>query len=413
MAVKPPLLFLCHRIPFPPNKGDKIRSYHLLRHLSDHFDIYLATFVDDPDDWQWVTEVEKYCVGCLFKELKPLSARLRSLSGFMRGRPLSIPYYYAAEMQTWVNARVDEHNISRLLVYSAAMSQYALNPVLPFERRVIDFVDIDSDKWEQYAAQNSWPMNWIYRREGKLLLNEEREVAAEFDASLFVSSAEAELFKELAPEISGKVGFYNNGVDTEYFTPEIDLQNPYGNSERVLVFTGAMDYWPNVDAVSWFVKSIFPAILKKNSEARFCIVGSKPTDAVVQLGNEPGVVVTGRVDDVRPYLKYAVAAVAPMRIARGIQNKVLEAMAMEKPTIVTDQALEGILAIDGEQVLLANTEIEIQNLLQQILNGEHLQIGIRARHKVVNDFSWAENLPLVSQLLVDGAMDGYMEEAHG
>ncbi|MFT5334044.1 MAG: sugar transferase (PEP-CTERM/EpsH1 system associated) [Halioglobus sp.] len=411
--MKPSLLFLCHRIPFPPNKGDKIRSYHLLRHLSGHFDIYLATFVDDPDDWQWVSEVEKYCTDSFFKELKPLAGRLRSLSGFLQGRPLCMPYYHNAEMQTWINARVEEHSISHALVYSAAMSQYALSPKLPFERRVIDFVDIDSDKWAQYAALKSWPMNWVYRREGKLLLSEEREVAAKFDASLFVSSAEAQLFKDLAPESADKIGFYNNGVDTVYFSPEAELLNPYGKADRVLVFTGAMDYWPNVDAVVWVAKSIFPQIVKNNPAAKFYIVGSNPTDTVVQLSKQPGVVVTGRVEDVRPYLKYAAAAVAPMRIARGIQNKVLEAMAMEKPVIVTDQALEGIGAVDGEQVLLANTAVAIEKLVQQLFSGEYSDVGAQARQKVVNDFSWAENLPLVSELLGNGTMISCQEGAHG
>jgi glycosyltransferase involved in cell wall biosynthesis len=133
----------------------------------------------------------------------------------------------------------------------------------------------------------------------------------------------------------------------------------------------------------------------------------------VQLSKQPGVVVTGRVEDVRPYLKYAAAAVAPMRIARGIQNKVLEAMAMEKPVIVTDQALEGIGAVDGEQVLLANTAVAIEKLVQQLFSGEYSDVGAQARQKVVNDFSWAENLPLVSELLGNGTMISCQEGAHG
>ena len=285
---KPPLLFLCHRIPYPPNKGDKIRSFHLLHHLSQHFDIYLATFVDDPEDWPWVPEVEKFCVQSVFLGLNPTAARLRSLTGLVRGKVLSLPYYHNAEMHTWVHSKVAEHGISHVLVFSAAMAQYALDPALAFARKVIDFVDVDSDKWQQYALQKRWPMSWIYRREGELLLEFEREVAREFDAGLFVSSSEADMFRQLAPESAHKVGFYNNGVNTTYFAPDTALPNPYAPGVEVLVFTGAMDYWPNVDAVSWFAREVFPLLLVHYPDLEFFIVGSSPSAAVTQLGALPG-----------------------------------------------------------------------------------------------------------------------------
>jgi glycosyltransferase involved in cell wall biosynthesis len=166
----------------------------------------------------------------------------------------------------------------------------------------------------------------------------------------------------------------------------------------VLVFTGAMDYWPNIDAVTWFAKKVFPGLKKRNPDLRFYIVGSNPADEVERLGNSD-IIVTGRVTDVRPYLKHAIAAVAPMRIARGIQNKVLEAMAMAKPVVVTGQALEGIQAVHGEEVLLGNDEQALQLLVQQVVDGEHMGIGEKARAKVISDFSWEDNLPLVGAFL--------------
>ncbi|MEZ5504083.1 MAG: hypothetical protein R3E50_16035 [Halioglobus sp.] len=152
---KIPLLFLCHRIPYPPNKGDKIRSFHLLHHLSQHFDIYLATFVDDPEDWPWVPEVEKFCVESLFLKMNPTTARLRSLSGLLTGKVLTLPYYHNVDMREWIEERVTARGISHLLVFSAAMAQYVLDPVLEFQRKVIDFVDVDSDKWLQYSRQKN------------------------------------------------------------------------------------------------------------------------------------------------------------------------------------------------------------------------------------------------------------------
>ena len=396
---KIPLLFLCHRIPYPPNKGDKIRSFHLLHHLSQHFEIYLATFVDDAQDWPWVPEVEKFCADSLFVKLKPATARFKSLKGLLSGEVLSLPYYHNADMERWIRTRVEEHQISHLLVFSAAMAQYVIDTPIRFQRKVIDFVDVDSDKWLQYSVQKRWPMSWLYGREGKLLLNFERTVARQFDAGLFVSSSEAAMFRELAPESAHKVGFYNNGVNTEYFSPAPEFANPFRDDERVVVFTGAMDYWPNVDAVTWFAREIFPRLRLLDPSLNFYIVGSSPTSAVTQLAGLPAVKVTGRVDDVRPYLQHAIAAVAPMRVARGVQNKVLEAMAMEKPVIVSSKGLEGIDAEHGQHVILADNVEEYCIGLQQIIDGLHSQLGVQARQCIAKRFNWDANLPEVVYLL--------------
>ena len=400
--MKTPLLFLCHRIPYPPNKGDKIRSFHLLHHLAQHFTIYLATFVDDPDDWPWVPEVEKFCADSLFLELKPWQATLRGLTGLLRGQALSVPYYASDAMQAWVSDRVREHHIEHALVFSSAMGQFATHSTVDFKRKVIDFVDIDSDKWEQYALQKPFPLSMVYRREARRLFEFEQRLARDFDAGLFVSSTEAELFRKLSPDTADKIGFYNNGVNADYFVPDSAYQNPYPDAIKPLVFTGAMDYWPNIDAVTWFASEVLPGLLQRDASIRFYIVGSNPSRAVQQLADYPGVEVTGRVEDVRPYLAYARLAVAPMRIARGVQNKVLEAMAMEKPVIVSNKGLEGIDARHADQVLVAEQPAEYQEQVAQVLAGDWKDIGCRAREFVTRHFAWESNLPEVV-LLLDGA----------
>jgi len=397
--MKTPLLFLCHRIPYPPNKGDKIRSFHLLHHLSQHFDIYLATFVDDPADWPYVPEVEKFCRDCLFVEQKKWPSRLRGLTGLLTGKALSIPFYACREMHQWVADTVNEHQIGHAMVFSSSMAQYVLDTPLKFERKVVDFVDVDSDKWQQYAEQQSWPMSWLYRREARHLLTYEIRLARHFDAGLFVSSSEAELFRTLSPQTAGKVGFYNNGVNTGYFRPIQDSSSPYPPDVCAVVFTGAMDYWPNIDAVLWFTREVLPSLRENHPDAQFYIVGSNPSKVVLQLSNEPGVVVTGRVEDVRPYVQHAVAAVAPMRIARGVQNKVLEAMAMERPVIVTSKGLEGISAEDEEHVLIADTADDYIDLLGQVMAGGFTKIGASAKCYVSQNFNWDNNLPEVVLLL--------------
>lgn len=245
-------------------------------------------------------------------------------------------------MAAWVCRTVQQGHIQHALAFSSAMGQYLPDGLAPALRRVMDFVDVDSDKWRQYAEQQSWPMSWIYAREARQLLAYDRNIAANWDASLFVSEAEAELFRAMVPAASGRVHALHNGVDLDYFTPRQDHANPYGEGEQVLVFTGAMDYWANVDAVTWFVDEVWPRLRDDLAQARFYIVGSRPSEAVRALAKRPGVVVTGTVDDVRPYLAHARLAVAPLRVARGVQNKVLEAMAMARPLVMTPAAADGI-----------------------------------------------------------------------
>lgn len=397
--MKPALLYLCHRIPYPPNKGDKIRSYHLLRFLREHYRVFLGAFIDDRQDWAYTTLLESLCEGCCFVDLNPGKARIKSITGLFRGQPLTLPYYADAQMRRWVDATVAEQQIVRVMVYSSAMAQYVTQQLARLERRVIDFVDIDSDKWRQYALRKQWPLNWVYRREADKLLAYERILASIFDASLFVSSSEAAMFRRLIPSGHGKIAYYNNGVDTDYFSPSREFVNPYHTGDEVLVFTGAMDYWPNIDAVSWFAKEVLPEITRLAPKVRFYIVGSNPSDAVKQLARIDRVEVTGRVDDVRPYLQFARAAVAPMRIARGIQNKVLEAMAMEKPVIVSDQGYEGIDAEPGKELLLANTTKEFVSYIPRLVSGAYDSLGKDARIRVKRDFSWEANLPIVCRWL--------------
>ena len=391
------LLFLVHRMPYPPNKGDKIRSYHLLKHLAQRYHVHLGTFIDDPDDWEHVDAVKQLCGETHFAALRPGTAKLRSLGALVANRPLSLDYYRDAGLQTWVTKVMTAQAITRVLVFSSSMAQYAAGA--PQARRVIDFVDIDSDKWAQYAEKKLWPMSWVYRREGRQLLRYERQVAQDFDASLFVSEAEAKLFKQMAPESASKIGFFSNGVDTDYFSPEHEYVHPYPADEAVIVFTGAMDYWPNIDAVQWFAQDILPSVRAKHPNATFYIVGSRPTAQVQELSKLPGVRVTGTVPDVRPYIAHAQISVAPLRIARGIQNKVLEAMAMAKPVVVSPQALEGIDAQPGRELMLAENADQFGSAISALLTKPNPTLGHAARDKVETIYGWTSNLARVDALL--------------
>src|SRR5687768_6457973 len=227
------LLYLVHRIPYPPNKGDKIRSYHLLKHLTQRYRVHLGTFIDDEQDRKYLDKVRDLCGETCFVNLYPKLARLRSLSGLFRGQPLTLPYYRDGRLQAWVDSVLETRSVGNVLIFSSAMAQYVRHA--GHIRRIIDFVDIDSDKWMQYATSSSWPMNWIYRRESKLLLGYEKQVAKDFDSATFVSEPEADLFNRLAPEAAAKVTYFNNGVDGDYFTPQSTYPNPYSAGSRTLV----------------------------------------------------------------------------------------------------------------------------------------------------------------------------------
>ena len=393
------LLFLAHRIPFPPNKGDKIRSFNLLRHLSTRYAIHLGAFVDDPDDWQYRDALKPYCASIKLLPLHPRRAKLASLVGLLTGEALTLPYYRNRELARWAHELAASGAVTRGLAFSSAMAQF-----MPagLARRVLDMVDVDSDKWTQYAPTQRWPLSWLYAREGRKLAAWEARVARDFDATLLVSNAEAALLQQRAPAAQHKIGAFENGVDAEYFSPARDYPNPYPPGVQGVVFTGAMDYWPNIDAVSWFAERIFPAVRAAVPGAQFTIVGSHPAEAVLALSRQPGVVVTGSVPDVRPWLAHAACAVAPLRIARGVQNKVLEAMAMARPVVASAQAAEGIRAEAGRDFTLARGEAEFARAVVAQL--QTVSSAAPARDCILAHYDWARNLGTIDPLFEQAAV---------
>lgn len=393
-----PLLYLVHRIPFPPNKGDKVRSFNILRQLARRHRVFLGTFVDHPDDEAHVGRLAEWCEASHVVRLDPRLSRVASLRGLLSGEALSVPYYRDAGLRQWVADVVAREGIRQAVAFSGPMAQYLDVPGL--SRRVIDFCDLDSAKWTQYAPDHRWPMSWLYRREGAKLLDFERRAAAASDASLFVTEAEAQLFRQAAPELAPRVGVMQNGVDSDYFSPEHTFDNPFPPGGPVLLFTGAMDYWPNIDAVVWFAGELLPKVRRQFPDARFWIVGMNPAPAVQALAAD-GVVVTGTVPDVRPYLAHADVIVTPLRIARGIQNKVLEAMAMAQPVVISSASATGLEAVPGEDCEIAHDGDEfvsrIIGLLADVISRRNM--GQAARRRVVARYSWAAHLASLEGVL--------------
>jgi len=392
------LLFLAHRLPFPPNKGDKVRSFHFLQHLAGRYRVYLGAFVDDPADWPHVEALRGLCAEMCIEAIVPWSKRARSTAGLLRGEALTLGYFRNRRLHQWVKEVTGRERIARAFAFSSPMAQYALE--LPDVRCFIDMVDMDSLKWAEYARRRPWPISALYAREADRLLDYERRIAARAEASIFVTREEAQLFCDAAPECAARVVTIGNGVDSAYFAPSPDFESPFAPDERPIVFTGAMDYWPNVDAVSWFTREVLPEIRRRDASARFYVVGMNPDAVVRALASDPAVVVTGRVDDVRPYLQHARVIVAPLRVARGIQNKVLEAMAMARPVIVTPAMAAGMSARPGVELEVASDAAEFASKVLLLIDSEKARrMGPDARARVLRDYAWSANYARLDELL--------------
>ena len=392
-----PLLFLAHRLPYPPNKGDKVRSWHFLRHLAGRYRVFLGTFIDDPSDWQHVEAVRSLCAEVHVEAIAAWPQKARSIGAFLSGESLSVPYFRSRRLADWVAQTVRQHKVRRAFIYSSPMAQYALD--LPELSSLVDFVDMDSAKWGDYATQHGWPASLLYGREARCLFAYEKQVAARAQASVFVTEAEARRFRESAPECSERVLAIGNGVDSEYFSPAHSFPSPFAPGEQPIVFTGAMDYWPNVDAVVWFARDVLPRIRSEQPSARFYVVGMNPDPAVRALMNG-AVAVTGRVPDVRPYLQHAAVVVAPLRVARGIQNKVLEAMAMAKPVVASTACAAALSARPGIDLAVGSDPESFAAATLSAMQAPRAQrMGEQARARVLSDYAWCTSLRRLDALI--------------
>ncbi len=396
MTEKPEILFLSHRIPYPPDKGDKIRSWRLFSHLTKLFRVHLACFVDDERDFRHKEFLASCCASAVFVPLRPHIARIKSLPSLLSGEALTFSYYRDKEMAAAVD-EIRKRSLAAEIAFSSSMAPYIAAPAAA-RARIVDFCDADSEKWRQYAEETPGPLGWIYKREGMTLARAETRIANWADASFAVTPGEAEIFNQRS-DIGVKVDWWSNGVDTEYFDPSRPSDRR-GKSFDV-VFTGAMDYRANVDAVSEFVRYTWPKVRKETPEASFAVVGANPVAKIRALNGVDGVTVTGRVDDVRPWLARAKIVVAPLRVARGVQNKVLEAMAMAKPVVATPEASTGINCTDDALCVVAGPTAMARAITALLTAPERRrQIGEAARASVVRDYAWDDRLKRFDAALV-------------
>lgn len=387
------ILFLTHRIPYPPDRGDKIRGFNIVRFLSTRQRVHVIAFADDSRDLKRRNGLAPYTGNrSIIWRSKP--RWLAAVQALAFRRPISLTAFENASVQEAVTNLLARHSIDTIFVFSSQMAQYL--PSKPRQKVIMDFVDMDSAKFAAYAKTSSGFTKWMMQREAQLLLAHEKSVAAKVDASLFVSAQEAALFCERTG--AKRVHVVENGIDTVFFDPSAGFKR-IETTGALIVFTGQMDYRPNIEAVTWFVDTILPHIRVAHPSARFAIVGRNPTDAVKALARQPGVIVTGEVADVRGWLAAAAVVVAPLKLARGVQNKVLEAMAMARPVVASTAAAEGIDHADT--IMTGGTVGEIAEEVNRLLADpvKAAALGAAGREQVIARYGWDARLAVLDGIM--------------
>ena len=388
------ILYLCHRIPYPPNKGDKIRAFHQIKAMAAKHEVDLFTLADDPGDLAHQEDLKQYCRELTVARLHPRAARLKAIPYLLTAKPMTLPYFYSAELAASVRRALGTGRYDRIFVYCSAMAQYVESAGdVP---KVVDFVDVDSDKWMQYAAASRFPFPALYRREGRRLRDYERKICENADSVMVSTEREAALLRQISD--AAPIHAIPNGVDTAYFDASAV---PPARTAPTIIFVGDMAYFPNQQAAIYFARQVLPLIRQSARDVRFLVVGRNPNKEVLRLREIEDVEVTGFVPDVRTYLAKAHVAVAPFLIAAGIQNKILEAMAYGLPVAATSRAVQGLAGIARDQVEQGDTPEELASKITLLLRDSELTAAraINGRRVVVESYSWDSALKRVLQLM--------------
>jgi sugar transferase (PEP-CTERM/EpsH1 system associated) len=391
------ILYIAHRLPYPPNKGDKIRSFHQIRYLSSKHRVSLACLIDEREDLRHIEPLKGYCTTIDAVYTNKNFARLKAVTMMLGDKPLSVAFFHSRRLQKKIARRIRNEKFDKIIIFSSAMAEYVRDvPDIP---KVIDFVDLDSEKWRVYADYQLGAASWTYGLEARRLARYEEEVASAFDHSIFVSQAEASVFQQRVN--SRRVSVIPNGVDLDYFGS--NNRDRLCTDLPVIVFAGTMDYFPNVDAVRYFCNEIFPLILNAFPGVQFYIVGRNPTRVVRELNCQRRVIVTGAVPDVRPFLAKSSVAIAPFRIARGVQNKILEAMAMSLPVVGTSLAFQGIQATPADGIRIADDPKAFAQDVAKLLKDHdlYLQCSRQVRKYVEREHRWQDHGTRLESILYE------------
>lgn len=397
MTSRPQILFLVHRVPFPPNRGDRIRSYHILKFLAERANVSLATLADEPLEPGAREELEQLCERVAIEQVS--SCRwLRAAVNLLVGGSATEGLFASTKLRRTLDSWIRTTRYDAVVVFCSSMVQYLQLPGLKSVRATIDLVDVDSQKFLDYARESSGLKKWLYRIEGHRLRTLEKSLPNRAPTITLVSEREADLYRTICP--NDQTMALENGVDLTYYQPRDIEAKPFH-----CVFVGAMDYYPNASGMKWFCRDVWPQILNRYPEATLAIVGRNPPPDVQCLTEVRGVEVTGTVPDVRPYVARATVVVVPLKIARGVQNKILEAMAMGKPVISSPQALDGLQAQTERDLISANSADEWISQINRLFADSSLRSDLAnaARKYVESRHAWSVTLQPLAEMIGMGA----------
>jgi len=387
------ILFVCHRLPYPPNRGGKIRPFNMIRHLGQKHSVTVASLAFTEDELKESSELKNYCADVI-TEVVPNSVRWRrACRALLTATPSSVAYFWSPHLRRRVEEAARHKDFDAVLVHCAFAAQYAVG--IPTKFGMLDFGDLDSAKWFDYEKERAFPLSRVFGIEARKLRKYEKKVAQKFQHCTLTTYGELEEFKKLKLGLPSSV--IPNGVDSSYF----QHSQQRGGDAPIIVFLGRMDYFPNIDGVLYFAKEIFPLIRRKIPRAEFHIVGSKPSRAIKKLQAMTGISVTGHVPDVRPYLHDAAVSIAPLRMARGTQNKILESMAMGVPVVATPQAAKGIQAIPQKHLLVGDDAESFADQVVRVLENPTLQklLSEAGRKRVEETHAWSVSMQILDGIL--------------
>lgn len=387
------ILFVCHRLPFPPNRGGKIRPFNMIQHLSRKHEVVVASLAETEQELRDGAGLEKHCAEVIAELLpKPVRWRQACMALFTQ-EPSSVAYFRSKELHRKVQHKLREQKMDCVIVHCAFVAQYVIGWEGGF--RWLDYGDLDSGKWAEYGEHRSFPLSLGYRLEAEKLRKYETTLAALFHQCTVTTQGELDMYASLGA--STPCGVIPNGVDASYFSRPVQGTE----NSRVIAFLGRMDYYPNIDGILYFSQNILPIIQKTIPDATLRVIGSNPSLRIRELAHIPGVTVTGHVPDVRPFLADAAVAIAPLRLARGTQNKILESMAMGIPVIATPQAAKGISAIAGKHLLVADGPEAFAKQVIDVLQTRELRRSLSeaARKQVELMHHWPSSMEILDEIL--------------
>ena len=387
------ILYVCHRFPFPPKRGGKIRPFNMIRHLARTHEVTVASLARSEPEAQEGQGIAPYCKRFMMATVANPIQAARMVARLPTLRPSSMGFFYSRELKKKIDRALRDERFDLVFVHCSSVAQYVEGVRgIP---KILDFGDMDSQKWIEYARYKPFPLSAGYRLEGLKMIREERRLARRFDMCTATTRAEWKTLEELGA--AAATDWFPNGVDSEYFAPGDEPYDP-----DTICFVGRMDYYPNQECMFDFCANTLPALRQRRPAVKLLIVGADPSAKVLQLARIPGVTVTGSVPDVRPFVRRSALMVAPLNIARGTQNKILEAMAMGVPVVTSTIAAGGVDAVAGEHLVVASTYAETAQAISALLSDSSLRARLAAagRERILSHHAWSR-----SMLRLDGIID--------